>query len=239
MKLQMNGDKTGIVVISRQCLDRYRDDIRIIDGNDIILPKQQVRILGWLFNCRLSYDSTIAQIIGIVNSRIHRLTPIARIMTEKQRTIAINAFMLSKVRYGMPLFVGETEIIKSSIHRIIMSLARLCKGSYCFRTNINAICGSIGWSNPRQMIIKETAIMMHKILTKQKPEQIFSYIRPPRTRARAKLGKNFETKTKICKRTFINQGIQVYNSLPENLKALNLKQFKREIKKSYIHYIPE
>ena len=239
MKLKINADKTGILVIGRPCLDIYRDDIRIEDGPDIIKPKPQIRILGWYLNFRLSYDTTVNQTVSIVNHRLQKLREISSFMTEKQKIIAVNSYILSKLQYGMPLLIGENENVITTIHRSVMMLARFCKGSFCFKVSINSICNSIGWDGPRQMITKQTAFIMKKILSNHKPKQLFEQVRQPRTRTKAKLGKMFKTQTKTGKKTFLNHGIEVYNCLPDELKEMSVKQFKRKLKKTYIHYIPE
>ena len=89
----------------------------------------------------------------------------------------------------MPLYIRENENIKSTIHRTIMSMGRLCRGSYCFRESVHSNCKSLGWDTPRQMIIKQSDTMFKKIMYKNEPKQISEKIRQPWTRTTAKLGK--------------------------------------------------
>ena len=37
----------------------------------------------------------------------------------------------------------------------------------------------------------------------------------------------------------MNQAIDLYNFIPDGLNDLNIKQFKREVKKNYMNYIPQ
>ena len=83
----------------------------------------QIIIFGWLLNTRLSYDMTVNQAISIVNNRLRKFRYIVHIMTKKQRLMALNAFMLFKIPYGMPLIIGKTEAVKYDFHWSVMILA--------------------------------------------------------------------------------------------------------------------
>ena len=90
---------------------------------------------------------------------------------------------------------------------------------------------------PEQAIKKQSAQFTHKIFTNRKPKQICDLIRFPRTRKKAKfslmnkhIGSKFE-------RTTLFQCIKTYNSLPDDMKTMTEKEFKKKLPK--IHITPD
>ena len=82
MKLSLNPDKTNLLVISKPSLRQFTNDIRIEDDEEVIKPKQQIRILGWLVNTRLSMDSSINATISSINSVLNSVKEIQKYMNE-------------------------------------------------------------------------------------------------------------------------------------------------------------
>ena len=65
------------------------------------------------------------------------------------------------------------------------------------------------------------------------------YIRMPRSRAGAQIGRNFSVNTKYARKSSIHQAINVFNVIPEQLKIQDKNDFKKMLKKVYIDYKPD
>ena len=162
--------------------------------------------------------------IGVINSILNQLKPVEKLMTEKTRIQIATMFMLSRLKYGLPQFLGESKKNQNRIHQTTMKLIRWCKGSYCFRISITAMCKSIKWQTQEQMILKQSANTILKIMMAQEPKQVFDQIRMPRSRIIAKTTTIYHPKTEIYKRTTIFQLVQLYNQLLKDLKGMNEKE---------------
>ena len=237
--LCMNGEKTGLVCIARPQVRLNKDDIYIVEQPKNIVCKPQIRLLGWFLNERLSYDSTVYQNIGIVQNNINKLQSYQHLMTEHQRRMIANSHLKSKITYGGPLMLGQDEKVIQSIHKSQMTISRWIRGNYCFKESVESISRSVKWDTPNQTLIKNTAILMKKIIHDKRPAQLCNYIRFQRTRESAKLGKNFEVNTKYGKKTFSNHSINIYNILPDYMKQQSVEDFKKTIKTFRIEYKPD
>ena len=89
------------------------------------------------------------------------------------------------------------------------------------------------------MIVNNLALQIKKVVFSAKPYTLAELIRFPRSRTSAQLGKNFTTQTKYGRRSFMNHGINIYNILPDYLKQVDIKQYKKAAKKFKIEYKPD
>ena len=194
MKLKINCDKTNVLVINKLKHEEKVNTIALNTGSEVLIPKRQIKVLGFYFNSRLSMDSNINAASKSTSYLMHSAKGVGRLMNEKTRTKFPNSHMLSRVTYGLPCYLSEKQEIKNKIHSTIMSISRWCKGSYCFRVSCSKINKSIGWDLPNQMILKSSLLFMHKILSKHQPEQIADKICLPRTRASANMCLKYQNK---------------------------------------------
>ena len=238
-KLQLNSNKTGLLCIARNQKREKKEDIYLYDLPKNIKCKPQLKILGWFVNELLSYDSTINQNIGLVQKTINELQPITKFLNVKQKTMIANSHLVPKISYGSALMIGQDERVMTAYHRSYMSVARWCRGGYCFKESVDSICKSLKWSSPAQSVIKQAASLMKQIIYNKKPTQLLEYMKLPRTRPTAQIGKRFSVITKTSRKQFLNHGINIYNMLPDQLKNVNFKDYKKSIKNFHIDYKPD
>ena len=118
-----------------------------------------------------------------------------------------------------------------------MKLSCFCKGNFSFKILCKKICDSIGWELPNQLIVKQSARFIHKILSKRKPKQVIDKIRFPRTRACAKLSMKITANCEKLRRTTIYQCIELYNQIPNELKSQDQKEFKKSLKRTALTFM--
>ena len=238
-RLFINAEKTGLICVARPQTRVIKDEIYIYAQPKNIVCKPQIKLLGWFFNERLSYDSTINQNIGLIQNKINKLQDCSKLLSVKQRTMIANCHMLSLLHYGSPLFIGQDERIIDAVHKCQMVVSRWCRGGFCFKESVNNISSSLGWSNPRQMIVNYAALQIKKVVFTGKPSTLAELIRFPRSRTNAQLGKNFDIQTKHGRKSFMNHAINIYNILPDYLKQVDVKHYKKAAKKFKIEYKPD
>ena len=81
------------------------------------------------------------------------------------------------------------------------------------------------------MLIKSSAKLILDAIDEQRPEHILKLIRFPRSRTSAKITTHYNPNTDIYKRATIHQLTQLYNQIPDDVKALNKKDRKIKFKK--------
>ena len=238
MKLKINSDKTCIMIVSRNQRKHETVDIRYEDEKEVVIPKAQVRILGWIMNQRMDMSTNASNVISEVNLMIHNLRNLKLLMSEKTRLMIANAFMKSKLSYGLPLYIGANQKIKHKMNTCMMKVARWVKGNCQFMIPNTKICKSIKWSTPNQMILQESMIMIHKMLTENPIKTLDDEIRKPRSSRNQKYYMKYRPKMEKMRRNSVYMSIKTYNLIPEEMKTMKVKKFKKEIRKIWIHEPP-
>ena len=64
--------------------------------------------------------------ISIINLIMNQMKPIENLITEKKRNQIATTCMLSRLKYGLPQFFGETKKMKNHIQQPSMKLIILC-----------------------------------------------------------------------------------------------------------------
>ena len=238
MKLKINSEKTNIMIVSRNQRKAETTDLRYEDEKEVVIPKAQIRILGWIMNQRMSMNSNATIAISEVSRMLHNLRNLKHLMSEKTRLIIANSFMKSKLSYGLPLYVGANQNIKNKIKTCMMRVGRWVKGNSQFMIPNTKICKSIKWSTPNQMILQENMISIHKMLTENPIMTLEQELRKSRSTRKRTYHLKYKPKCEKMKRNSTYLGMKIYNTIPENLKTMKIKKFKKEIRKIWIKEPP-
>ena len=237
MKLKLNPEKTTLMVISRPNQKRIKENIKIVEEDEEIRPDPQIKILGWYSNERLDQETNINMTINTINSMLNKLKPVEKVLTTKTRIMISRSLMISRLMYGMPLFLGETQKNRYKIHQTVMKLSRWSLKSYCFKTSVKEICQRVGWETPRQMLLKSSAMFILNIIQNRKPNQLIEAIRFPRTRPGAQMTTKHNPKTETYRRSTIYQLVQLYNQLPQHTKNCGQEDLKKIMKNLELVYV--
>ena len=120
-----------------------------------------------------------------------------------------------------------------------MKICRTVRGFKKNRESNEEVLKDLNLETPEQMIRKDLAKFMQKIVFSKKPRLMNQLIKMPTWREKGDLlPKYFPRKTKF-KRNMINMSIKTYNSLDGNIRILKPKRFKRELKKWILFEIPQ
>ena len=233
MKLKINDEKTNLLVINRPNKENEAKEIKLETESNYkpVLPKKQIKVLGWYMNRQMNMNSNLMKVIQKTNLTLNQMKGVGRYMSQSTKTKFIKSHILSRIFYGLPCYVGANTKTKTGLHNIIVKVYRWARNSYCFKESISSISKSLKLDTPIQTIYKRTVFYFHKILSKRKPRQICELIRLPRTRSKAKLSLKTKTKGSRLERNMISQAIKMYNTLPEDMKRMSVKDFKTKLKK--------
>ena len=234
MKLKINSEKTTLMIICRNQRRNETDDIRYEDEKETVIPKQQIRTLGWIMNQRMSMNLNASNAISEVHRTMHKLRNMKHLMTEKTRLLIANSYMKSKLVYGLPQYLGASQKIKNRMNVCMMQVARWVKGNSQFKIPNTKICKSIKWSTPNQMIMQESMTMIHKMLTEFPVQTLENEMKKSRSKRKVTYHLKYQPRRELMKRNMLYMSLKIYNLLPEKLKTMKIKKFKVEIKKIWI-----
>ena len=151
-KLKLNHEKSNLLVISKPKAKKAAINIILNteDEDEDVKPKNQILVLGWEFNERLSNDTNIRRNKNSTRAALACGEEFKIYMTEETRLKFINSYLKSKQDYGVEFFIGETQNNRNKYHAIPMLLARWVKNSHCYKISCYKILTSLKWETPQQ-----------------------------------------------------------------------------------------
>ena len=234
LKLQINAEKTNILVIPSNKNDNS-EGIELREENKTIMPKKQIKILGFLLNPRMSLESHLNATILKVNAMIVNLRPIVKYMSEATRLKIANSNLKSLLTYGLELYPAENKNVQTKLWVQMMKISKeFVKQDKCFRKSNIDINDSLKWEEPKQEMFKSAIRMIHKIVKTGKPREIIKKLRLQRSRNCCGIFLRNPPKKESFKRNLICKSYQLYNIIPEELRTENPKRFKKQLKKWYM-----
>ena len=103
--------------------------------NFIIKNKPCIKILGVTLNNELQIGQHLNCILSQCYNRVHSIKSISKYTDMKTRLRFINAHMLSKLYYMLPLLSSANNSQKQKVHKLIMFATGTVIGSYCFKVS--------------------------------------------------------------------------------------------------------
>ena len=154
-RMRLNRDKTAILVVTSSKDDRDPTSITLKTEDDKIVQSQrQIKVLGWLTNGSRSMDSQLNASLSKIHFCYIKYASITKFMPEKLRANLARTCILSILTYGLEFYFAQNVKIISKLQVTFMNIARWVKMSYCFRMRKSAICQSINWEDPYQLMLK-------------------------------------------------------------------------------------
>ena len=180
-------------------------------------------------NSRGTLDSHLSKMKSRIGYEYSKLKPYLNLMSQSDRKLIVNSKLRSILDYGTPLYMAETEGLRSKLEASHMTLNRIIHGGLTFKVNNSKICKRIGCELPDKHIKKISARYIQKhMYHKQCPAIIDKLVVPKREASvvymrKPQLGVYPASLDKL---------IQLYNKLPTDTKTMKPQRFKRYLAKN-------
>ncbi len=234
--LQLNADKTEILLVGPKSQSSSQHDIFIdIDGVQI-RPSTTVRNLGVLFDSALCFDSHIGQ---IVKSCFYQLRNIVRIRPSLNLADAetiIHVFITSRLDYCNSLYSGLPAKVINRLQMVQNSAARVLTFNKK-SAHITPILHQLHWLPVPKRIQFKLLVLVYKAYNGLAPQYLVELVQPyvpARTLRSSNDNLLVVPKYKLSTvggRAFCIIGPKLWNKLPHNVHAASsLQIFKSQLK---------
>ena len=157
----------------------YKNDVRLIKihlGDKQIEVKKSIKLLGVIFDTKLTWSNHIAFSTAKASRTMHALKFVSGYFNEEERRKLITAFVYGSLLYGSEVWLHEG--LKSrewkSLDRIFIESLRVTRGDWKRRLTKNELMQNRRRATMREMSNFVQAKTLFKIVTSQKPENIFT-----------------------------------------------------------------
>ena len=201
-------------------------------NNETLTDDKCMRILGFLKNTRDSYDLHLGMVSAVVSNKLTELKPLLDNMSLKNHREVVYSKVASTLLYGIELYAGQNTWTQNRMHSILMRCNRAIHAKPTYMVSIRRICDNISVDPPELLCQKAAIKYIHKIISTQRPDQIYTKIRFNRNQhICSKLGVKYRFRKEISKKNLISIAINLYNGIDSNLKYLQPRKFNLKLKK--------
>ena len=81
-------------------------------------------------------DKTINKLCSELHNKIHNIRKLTPYTNFNTRAKFLNAFVMGKLNYMVPIYSLATQANLKKLHKVIMTAARAAVGNYCFKRYI-------------------------------------------------------------------------------------------------------
>jgi hypothetical protein len=228
-RLKLNQDKTQIIWIGT------RQQLAKVSAIELTLPSAVVRFsttvsdLGFIVDSQLNISDHVAQVCRSCYYQLRQLRPVRCSLTPDAATALIHAFVRSRLDYCNSLLTGVCDGVLRKLQSVQNAAARLITNTRKF-DHITPVLRDLHWLPVRQRIVFKTAILVYKCLRGLAPSYLSEFCRPVSTlpgRPQLRSGTTGvlhvpRSRTSIGCRSFVVAGPVIWNSLPAELRTLEL-----------------
>ena len=212
-------------------MDNFFKNFTFQAGKDTIKNSNSIKILGTIIQNDLRLDKTINKLTSELHNRIHNIRTLTPYTNFSTRYKFLNAFVIGKLNYMVPIFSTATKDNLNKLYKIIMTAARAAIGDYCFKKSTQYILNKCKWFDINDLITFSSLNTIHKILHYKKPISLVSLFRSSAKERKAKtVTTNYLPLTTKMSNFYIYKYSKIYNSLDKTLTDKKTKGFKNELK---------
>ena len=238
-KLIIYDSKSKFVILAHPEMGSKKCNMKIkTEKGETLSDDAQIKVLGFWISQNHSYETHLRKTRANIINTLRCIKPATDAMDTKQRKEIIYSKAVSQLLYGSQLLLGQTQRVKDLFESTLMICNRRIYSRGTFKMRNCLICKEIKVDEPKQIMLKQAATAIHKIISIKKPEPIFKlYKFTSKKRVASQISVHRIPKTIKGKRGFVYVSHKLYNSLPSYLRALNHKSFKKKIKSFFIQDI--
>lgn len=239
-KLQLNEDKTELILLGKKSKLSQLKDFTLNIGGQVIKPTDSVKNLGIIFDSEMNMKKQVSATCKNAYFQIRKISKIRKFLTEEATRSLVQSLVVSRLDYGNALLIGLPKVLLDRLQRVQNAAARVIKKVPKFHHGITAIRQSLHWLPIESRIVYKVLMNVFKAINGQSPEYLSELLKTsvPERCLRSQNNNNLVIpRTKLKKygdRAFAHAGPTLWNELPINLKKAKSVQAFKKLLKTYL-----
>ena len=235
-RLQLNDDKTEVLVITTPSSASKHSLTDVVIGDSILQPTAVARNIGVMFDSELSMKSQVSKLCKVAYFHLHRIRSIRDCLTQHATELLVHSLVISRLDYGNGLLDGVPDQLLDKLQRVQNVAARIVVRASRY-DHITSILETLHWLPVRYRIEYKVLLMTFKALHLLAPSYIadlLQFYQPCRT-LRSSSDSLLTVRSAHLRhygdRAFCIAAPRLWNSLPHEMRKCDcLYIFKRLLK---------
>nr|CAH7760650.1 unnamed protein product [Callosobruchus chinensis] len=234
--LKLNANKSqALLFSSRNCYKRIQDNSQILVKDTPISILEHAKNLGVIFDKDLRFRQHISVVVKNCFAVLKLLLANRSVMSYKLKKLICESLVISKLTYCLILYypcldqatASRLQMVQNTCCRLVTNLRKFDHISSSFR--------NLKWLNIEELYTYHMACFVQRLIENKNPSYLYHKLVFRADVRQRNLRHPFmltmpQHKTSLFKRCFSYNCVKLFNSLPESLKNLHSKKFKRAVK---------
>ena len=118
-KLCINSDKTQLMICHQPKHNDFLKDFFFMAKDDKIENSNSLKILGFVLRYNLDNETQIGNLCASLHNRLHNIKKLLKYTNFTTRLQFVNAIVIGKLLYSLPIYTQLTKAQLNKIHRVI------------------------------------------------------------------------------------------------------------------------
>ena len=176
-------------------------------------------------------SSQVGRLCSEMHNKLFEVNKLTKFMTFKTRLAFVNSFVIGKLLYALPVYVGMDKSLYKKLHKVIMRAARVSIGNFCFKKSISYILEKCDMFDSENCGLFSAMKLLYSIRVNNDPKAMISLFKNKNTRIKnLELHPTINGKTVKLKNSCLQNGAKIFNHLPHGLKVGNKVKFAENLK---------
>ena len=233
--LKINVDKTQLMLLGSRQNVRTIPPFQVKFRDQVLVPRQETKNLGLVFDCYLNWNSHISLITKRCFGILSGLSHLRHCLPHGVMITLVNALVLSQIRYCLSVYGNCTHTNIFRLQKILNYSMKVIFGRKKF-DHVSDLRQKLGWLSADDLVAHSTLTLLHRIRRVGEPEALareFHTVGETRERSTRQDSDLIvpRSRTEMGKRRFRSRAPLLYNTLPFDLQRLPVAPFKRALKR--------
>ena len=234
-RLALSPEKTEFMLVGgkRESKITRNEQHTITVGGNEINQKSYIKLLGIILDNDLTFSSYLngtkdkehKGLLQTLANRIWLLNRVRKKCTENTCRMLTNGIFMGKLLYGLELWAWQNPQIPKQLQILQNKAGRIITG-LTWQTPITEIMERSKWLN-----IENTINTLYKMRLEGQPEYILNYIMNKRATIASDIPRHDVVQSWELQRSFIPRASKEWNLIPKEIRELQPKKFKKELRK--------
>ena len=222
-RLQLNDDKTEVLVITTPSSASKHSLTDVVIGDSILQPTAVAPNIGVMFDSELSMKSQVSKLCQVAYFHLHWIRSIRDCLTQHATELLVHSLVISRLDYGNGLLYGVPDQLLDKLQRVQDVAARIVVRASRY-DHITSILETLHWLPVRYRIEYKVVLMMFKALHLLAPSYIanlLQFYQPCRTLRSSSDSLLTVRSAHLCHygdRAFCIAAPHLWNSLPHEMR---------------------
>ena len=241
--LKVNASKTELIAFGNRQNLRTLQNFEVAFRDTNLVPCNEVKNLGVIFDKTLSWDSHVGAVSGRCTGMLLGLSHVRHQLPQGVIASLVTALVLSQVRYCISVYGNGTKKNVARVQKVLNFAAKVIFGRNKF-DHVTDLRQRLGWLRAEQLADYTTLCLAHKVLQSGEPELLAAVLRQnadvrERNTRQDGLLHVPRSRTEAGKRRFSSRAPALHNQLLPHLTGLTGRRFQRELKRMMLASTPD